>query len=331
MLDHAEYVEQAYLFDLLRQRIEEALPMQELLEQLQHELLSTTRLPMAIDYMLTELRHSGMMSPAMRHLGHYFAPFQTFVVSEAEREHGRFSMPVALAVLHFDAQLRADYVAAVEAFGQPDAMGYSGGRYSGNGQSAPPAAVLLSSKTGGGRRGEATLPAMMRRGRTGFFFFQFETLCRNRLGYDPGLAAMADDPVYDATWNRWLMKLRSEVGLVDLADLLFLASEEFRRRRDEAGVAVADEHLILFGTKEGRIAFANRRKDPLYLFGAMQRHLGYPTVPRLKVVEEDRDTIPQMLRRIERLETRIKIMEQEQKESFDISKFYARPDQPSRD
>jgi len=310
MLDHAEYVEQAYLFDLLRQRIEEALPMQELLEQLQHELLSTTRLPMAIDYMLTELRHSGMMSPAMKHLGHYFAPFQTFVISEAEREHGRFSMPIALAVLHFDAQLRADYIDAVEAF--------EAGESDGKQRSV-------------GRRVETTLADTMRRGRTGFFFFQFETLCRNRLGYDAGLSAMADDPIYDAPWRRWLLKLRSEVGLVDLADLLFLASEEFRRRRVEAGVGVGEDPLILFGNKEGRIAFANRRKDPLYLFSAMQRHLGYPAVPRLKVVKEDRDTIPQLLRRIERLETRIKIMEQEQKESFDLSKFYAKPDQPTQD
>ena len=37
---------------------------------------------------------------------------------------------------------------------------------------------------------------------------------------------------------------------------------------------------MLFGEKEGRIAMANRRKDPLYLFSALQRHLGYPSVPR---------------------------------------------------
>ena len=36
----------------------------------------------------------------------------------------------------------------------------------------------------------------------------------------------------------------------------------------------------LFGEKEGKIAKANRGRDPLYLFAALQRQLGYPEVPR---------------------------------------------------
>ena len=36
----------------------------------------------------------------------------------------------------------------------------------------------------------------------------------------------------------------------------------------------------LFGEKEGKIARANRGRDPLYLFSALQRQLGYPEVPR---------------------------------------------------
>ena len=55
--------------------------MQELLEQLQHELLATTRLPMAIDFLLTELKHSGLMAPAMARLSHYFHPFQTYLIT----------------------------------------------------------------------------------------------------------------------------------------------------------------------------------------------------------------------------------------------------------
>ena len=76
-LDRPEYVEQAYLFQLLRERSAEELPMQELLEQIRYELLSTTKLPLAIDYLLTELKHSGLMSPAMSKLSHYFTPFQS--------------------------------------------------------------------------------------------------------------------------------------------------------------------------------------------------------------------------------------------------------------
>ena len=67
-LDRSEYVEQAYLFQLLRERSAEEMPMQELLEQIRYELLSTTKLPLAIDYLLTELKHSGLMSPAMSKL-----------------------------------------------------------------------------------------------------------------------------------------------------------------------------------------------------------------------------------------------------------------------
>lgn len=310
MLDNAEYVEQAYLFDLLRERIAAETPMQELLGQLRHELLATTRLPMAIDFMLTELRYSGLMGSAMERLGHYFSPYQTFLIRESESESGRFTIHLALQVLQADAKLRADYTARLESI---DTEGNLGASF----QIVP-------------RRGDAmTAESMTQRARSGFFFFQFETLSRNRLGYDPGLTAMSQDPVFDTDWAKWLLDLRANVGLVDLADLLFLASEEYRRRLIAEGHSTEGKGPFLFGEKEGRIAVANRRKDPVYLFGAMQRHLGYPPVPRPIKVETDADTIPAMLRRIERLESRIKLMEQEQRQEFDLSKYYQKPtDQP---
>ncbi len=307
MLDHAEYVEQAYLFDLLRDRIAVGTPMQELLGQLRHELLATTRLPMAIEYMLTELRHSGLMGEAMARLGHYFASFQTFLIRESERETGRFSIHLALQVLQADAKLRADYTARLESI---DVAGNLGESF----QVVP-------------RGGTLTAAGMAQRARSGFFFFQFEVLSRNRLGYDAGLTAMSNDPVFDLDWAKWLLNLRANVGLVDLADLLFLASDEYRRRLVAEGLDLTGKGPFLFGEKEGRIALANRRKDPVYLFGAMQRHLGYPPVPRPVKVETDRDTIPAMLRRIERLESRIKLMEQEQRQEFDLSKFYTKPNE----
>ncbi|WP_146389918.1 hypothetical protein [Allorhodopirellula solitaria] len=307
MLDHAEYVEQAYLFDLLRERVAEGVPMQELLGQLRHELLATTRLPMAIEYMLTELRHSGLMGHAMSRLGHYFASFQTFLISESEKETGRFSIHLALQVLQADAKLRADYTARLESIDEAGNLGESF-------QSVP-------------RGGRLTPEGMAQRARSGSFFFQFEVLSRNRLGYDAGLTAMSNDPVYDTAWSKWLLDLRANVGLVDLADLLFLASDEYRRRLIAEGLDIEGKGPFLFGEKEGRIALANRRKDPVYLFGAMQRHLDYPPVPRPIKIEKDRDTIPALLRRIERLESRIKLMEQEQRQEFDLSKFYTKPDQ----
>ena len=79
---------------------------------------------------------------------------------------------------------------------------------------------------------------------------------------------------------------------------------------------------MLFGEKEGKIALANRRKDPLYLFAALQRHLGYPTVPRPAPVEEIPQLIPQLMRRVERLETRLKLMEDEHRGGIDLSEGF---------
>jgi len=272
-LDRAEYIEQAYLFQLLGERIAEQIPMQELLEQLRHELLATTKLPMAIDFLLTELKHSGLMAPAMRRLAHYFTPLQTYLIEEAEKETGRFPTETALEILRADANYRAE--------GAPKA---------------------------------------------GFFLFHLEALARNRLNYDRGLTAISNDPLYDEAWSKWILMIRAQIGLVDLSDLVFLASKEYERRLREAGEPSEGKGPFLFGEREGRIALANRRKEPQYLFSAMQRHLGYPKVPRPKPPDPNRELIPQLLRRMERLESRIKLMEQEQKASLDITKFYERPD-----
>jgi hypothetical protein len=273
-LDPVEYVEQGYLFQLLRERQQTETPMQELLAQTRYELLTTTNLPMAIDYLLTELKHSGLMSPAMAKLAHYFTPFQTFIVSEAESEIGRFTMNAALQLLEGEAKYRVS--------------------------GATP---------------------------QGMFFYHFETLCRSRLNYDRGLTASAGDPIFDASWAKWILMLRAQIGLVDLADLVILASEEYRLQLQAAGKSDQAKDPILFGTKEGRIAIGNRRKDPLYLFAAMQRHLGYPVVPRIQTRSENTDIIPQMARRIERMEARIKLLEEERRGGIDITKFYKKPDE----
>ena len=95
---------------------------------------------------------------------------------------------------------------------------------------------------------------------------------------------------------------------------------------DEAGQSLEGKGPFLFGRKEGRIAMGNRRKEPLFLFGALQRHLGYPAVPRPKRKEQNKDAIPQLMRRVERLESRVKLMEEERRASLDITKFYKKPD-----
>jgi hypothetical protein len=276
MLSHEEYVEQAYLFRVLYERMGSDTPIQDLLTQTKLELLATTKLPMAVDFLVAELKHHGIMTEGMRRLSHYFTPFQTFVVSESETDRGRFEFRTAVKILQAEAEYRS----------KSDS-------------------------------------------RQGLFFFHFETLCRNRLNYDRGLKAMSEDPAYDAAWKEWILVVRRQLGLIDLADLIYGRSEEFvAYRKKRLGPDAEAPAAILFGSKEGKIAFANRRKDPLHLFAAMQRHLGYPIVPRMEVFDENQQLIPQLQRRIERMELRIKLLEEEQRQGIDISKFFSGPNGP---
>ena len=80
MLEREEYVEQAYFFGTLAERLPQNLPMQDLLRQTGEELLASTKLPMAIDFMRTELEHAGVLATAMASLPHYFTPFQTYLM-----------------------------------------------------------------------------------------------------------------------------------------------------------------------------------------------------------------------------------------------------------
>jgi hypothetical protein len=277
MLDREEYIEQAHLFRTLGERLADNVPMQELMDHVKQEILSTTRLPMAIDFLLTELRHIGMMSSAMERLPHYFTPFQTYVMQEAESERGRFDLRIAVAILRHE----ADY------------------------------------------RSKGPIPQAM-------FMYQFECLCRNRLKYDPGLAAIAGDPIYDANWQEWIRELRHRIGMVDFADMIYVRSQFNIVHRTRPGEEPpVPEKPILFSEKEGKIAWANRRKDPLYLFAALQRHLGYPAVPRPKRPDESRNLLPLLNLRVEKLESRLKLLEEEgRKGGIDLTKLYGKPDQP---
>ena len=194
-LDHDEYVEQAYFFRTLLERMQQAMSTQELLLSIRHEILATTRLPMALEFMEQELRHTGGFSTAMARLEHYFTPYQSFIVAEAERHEGSFDFRVALEILHREADYRA--------------------------------------------KGATT---------QGIFLFQFETLCRNRLGYDAGLEAIARDPIYNEGWREWILTVRRQVGIIDFADMIYVRSQHYRNAHPE------EEKPVLFGEKEGQIA-----------------------------------------------------------------------------
>jgi hypothetical protein len=107
ILDREEYIEQAYFFRTMRERLEEKVPTQVVLAQIHEEILTTTRLPLAIQFLATELKHSGQLSSGFARLQHYFTPYQSFVVQQTEEERNRFSIDIALLILEREAQYRA--------------------------------------------------------------------------------------------------------------------------------------------------------------------------------------------------------------------------------
>jgi hypothetical protein len=280
-LPREEYVEQQHLFTVLGERLRENVPAQEVLGLVREEILATTKLPMAVDFMAAELRHLGAFSTAMERLPHYFTPFQCFVMAEAENDARRFDLRVGLEVLTLEARYRAE---------------------------------------------GAT--------RQGLFLFQLEVLSRNRMGYDAGLEAVAGDPAYDEAWRAWILTVRRQIGLVDLADLIFVRSEFYHERKAaEAGDAEGAADLMaqaavegfpaLFGRQEGRIAWANRGKDSLMLFAALHRQLGYPEAPKPRPEDPEQRLLPQLARRVEQLESRLKLVEEEQRGGINLERFYA--------
>jgi hypothetical protein len=272
VLDREEYVEQAYLFRVVRERLAENQPAQEVLQRVHEELLTSTRLPYAVQFLVSELKHTGRLASGFAKLPHYFTAFQAFVIGQAESEKSRFPMPTAFLMLEREAQYRA---------------------------------------------AGATKP--------GLFVYQFECVARNRLGYLDGLEAMTADPLYDADWRAYFDVIRKGVGEVDLSDLVYLRSELFVMEEKRKHPNFEPSVPPLFGEKEGKIAKASRTRDPLYLFAALQRQLGYPEVPRFKVKDDATTKIDMIMNKLRDLEQRIKLAEGELRGSVDLSQF-GKPD-----
>jgi len=273
MLDREEYIEQSYLFRVLAERLLDGVAAQEALVAIGQEVLATSKLPMAIAYLVGELKLIGTLSTAMARLPHYFSAFQTFVMQQAEQEGGRFDLRTGLVILEREA----------------------------------------------GYRGDGATPQ-------GLFCYRFECLSRNRLDYSHGLPAVADDDIFDDHWKDWIQTVARQVGLVDLADLVYVRSTEYWRLESREAVLSGREEpspsrAILFGEKEGRIARANRGKDPLFFFAALHRQLGYPAVPRPAIVLPGAETPAMMARKLERLEFRVKLLEEESRGGIDLSRF----------
>jgi hypothetical protein len=273
VLEREEYIEQVYFFRAVRERLTDGLPSQDILARIGEELLSTTRMPLAVSYLHIEMKVSGLLGPAMERLNHYFTPFQAHVVSQAENESSRFPMEQALLVLEREAKFKSEN---------------------------PP------------------LPAL--------FVFQFEALSRNRLGYNKGLAAMAADPLYTDEWREYILTVRSRLGDVDFADLIYVRSEYFARQRRLQNPDFVPKFPILFGEKEGKIARANRGRDPMYLFAALQRQLGYPEVPRTRRPDELEARVLFLEQRVAQLENRLKIAESDIHQDADLAQVVVKPE-----
>jgi hypothetical protein len=272
ILDREEYVEQAYFFRTFRERLADNMPSQEVLERVHEELLTTTRLPYAVQFLATELKHTGLLASGFARLSHYFTPFQAFVVHQAEDEKRRFPMLTALLVLEREAAYKAE------------------------------------SPT-----------------RPGLFVYQFESIARNRLGYTEGLTAMAADPHYDADWGEYLDVVRRQVGVIDFADLVYLRSEMYVLEQRRTNPGYNPPVPPIFGEKEGKIARASRGRDPLYLFAALQRQLGYPEVPKYRQRDDLAAKFEVIQTKLRELEMRLRLTESELRGSIDLSQF-GKPD-----
>ncbi|MFK7777379.1 MAG: hypothetical protein QM501_04570 [Gimesia sp.] len=269
-LDREEYIEQTYFFRNYRERLEDDVPSQVILATIYEEILATTKLPMAIDFLKSEILLTGRISDGMEKLSHYFTPFQTFILKNAEKDKSKFDQKMGLKILEREAEYRSE---------------------------TPTSA--------------------------GLFIYQFECISRNRLGYHTGLDAISKDTLYNDDWSAWIRKLKLQLGAVDFADLLYFRSQHFvdEQQRIPGKENFMPQHPVLFSAQDGRIAKANHNRDPLYMFAALQRQLGYPDVPR-NIAKADQSVFhPALESRLHKIETRLQLMDAEMKGNFDLNQF----------
>jgi hypothetical protein len=106
--DREECVEQAYFFRTFRERLADNLAAQDILRAAPDDLLPSTKLPTAVAFLSSDLKVTGRLSTGFARLSHYFTPFQSFVISQAEEDRQRLTMPVALQILEREATYKAE-------------------------------------------------------------------------------------------------------------------------------------------------------------------------------------------------------------------------------
>ena len=61
------------------------------------------------------------------------------------------------------------------------------------------------------------------------------------------------------------------------------------------------------------------------MFAALQRHLGYPVVPRVRPRYGSEKEIPALQAKVAQMEKRLHLVESELKGNLDLSQFYVKP------
>jgi hypothetical protein len=266
--DRDECIEQTFFFRTFRERLIDGGSAQDLLNRAHEEILSTTRLPYAIQFLASELKHSGLLASGFAKLPHYFTPYQTFVVKQCEDERSRLTIVTAMLILEREA--------------------------------------IYKSNT----------PTQ-----SGLFAYQFESLSRNRLGYDEGLEAIGGDPFFSKEWKDYIDIVRRQVGAIDFSDLVYLRSQLYVMDQRRINPTYEAPVPVIFAEKEGKIAKASRGRDPLFLFAALQRQLGYPEVPRAKEKTDLSSKLEIIMTKLAQLEQRLKLTEGEIRGSVDLTEF----------
>ncbi len=291
VLDREEYIEQEYFFRAYRDRLLENVPSQEILKTISEEILATTRLPMAIDFLRAEILHSGKISTAMFRLPHYFAPFQAFVISRAEEDESRFEQLTALKILESEAHYRA------------------------NGASMPGLFIFQLECIARNRLGYTSGLQMMANDP---MYSEDWGRWIVRLSGSLGERELAEI-VYGASQHFQNRRTTTRSPSSPAGTAPANSADESEPARTPSA---------LFGDQEGRIAKANIGRDPLYFFAALQRQLNYPAVPRSLQAEADENKkLPPFLEaRLNKIEQRLKITEMEAKGGIDLTRFYKQPD-----
>ena len=261
-----------YFFRTFRERLGENLAAQDILSRLHEEILTTTRLPMAVEFLAAEVKHTGLLHTGFEKLPHYFTPFQSFLVRQAEEPRTRFTTLEALRVMEQESKYKAE---------------------------TPTHA--------------------------GLFVFHFESLLRNKLGFDEGLRAVEGDPYYPKVWKDYIDIVRRQVGVFDFCDLVYLRSTLYVSDQKRINPVYEPPVPPLYGDKEGKIAKASRGRDPLFLFRGTSEAVELPRSAEAAGTRLLGGEARSVTRQLRDLENRLKLAEGELRGSIDWTQF-GKPD-----